>query len=221
MKKLVLSGALAVALSGVAVQVAQARAFVGLDVGYDRAVLPSGNNGFVNEIYRDFGKAGGADGFNVSANIGGEWLFGGYVGLRTFLGLGYGHAYFTGVSLNIIDVNLNLDVLANAYNGGSFSVGLFAGVGAGLGTAARDFSAEAIVVGLNAPIYFRLGASMTLGEHNRIDITTILPMLSYSAVGFAGGFAGLTPEDRLDMVRFGVIGPYNPIRFNIGYKFIF
>ncbi|MWV63084.1 outer membrane beta-barrel protein [Helicobacter saguini] len=219
MKKLLINGTLALALSASLVQVAWARAFVGIDAGYDSA-FPKLDNGLAKESYQNFTKYS-IDGWNVGLNVGGEWFFGGsgYVGLRTFLQLGYGQGYFHGVTLNIIDVNLNLDLLANFYNSGSFSVGAFLGVGAGINTAARDLAGQSIMLGLNIPIYGRAGFTFGLGEHSRVDITASLPILSYNMIGFAGG--GMSAEDLADMFRYGIVGAYNPIRFNVGYKFIF
>lgn len=221
MKKIFLSSILAFVLSLSLVQMAQARAFIGIDVGYDSA-YPKLDNGMAKESYQNFTKYG-VDGWNVGLNLGGEWFFGdsNYVGLRTFLQIGYGQGYFHGVSLNLIDLNLNLDLLANFYASDSFSLGAFVGVGSGFNTAARDFGAEAIVLGLNIPTYGRVGLSFGLGEHSRVDVGASLPILSYNVIGFAGGVGGMSAEDRLNMFRYGIIGAYNPIRFNVGYKFVF
>ncbi|RDU65381.1 hypothetical protein CQA53_06300 [Helicobacter didelphidarum] len=212
MKKILALGLVSLSLSAT---LAQARTFVGIDAGYDRGSFES-TNGLAKKSYTGFINAP-AEGWNVGINVGGEWFFGEYVGLRTFLGLGYGQAFAqANTNLHVLDVNLNFDIMANVVNTGSFSTGLFVGVGAGFGIAAQKLSAEALV-SMNIPIYGRAGITFGLGEHSRIDVTAILPILSYNMIGFMGTDA----ETAADMVAAGVPGAYNPLRFNVGYKFLF
>lgn len=185
MKKIMLSGLISVA-------VMQAKLFVGIDGGYDLGYFKTvshnsyllGSTAFENT--RD-------SNFYAGLNIGTQHFFGDYFGLRWFIGAGYIGSFKTA------ELNLGVDAILNFFNNNNFSFGIFAGVGSGFQLLVRPVSKGEI------PIIGRVGLSFGIGEHNRIDITTQIPIITWSIEAFDKAFGEI----------------YAPVRISLGYKFIF
>lgn len=104
--------------------------------------------------------------FYAGLNIGTQHFFGDYFGLRWFIGAGYIGSFKTA------ELNLGVDAILNFFNNNNFSFGIFAGVGSGFQLLVRPVSKGEI------PIIGRVGLSFGIGEHNRIDITTQIPIIT-------------------------------------------
>lgn len=214
MKKILAVGLISFSLS---VTLAQAKFFVGVQGGYDDGAFTI-KNGFVSDSYKQFAGDNNGRGWNLGVDFGSEWFFGDYIGLRNFIGLGYGQSKFMNSNLDVYDINVNLDVMFNAYKANSLSIGVFVGAGAGVNMTTSSFNIESLALGWNIPIYARTGLTFGIGEHHRIDLSASLPLLSYSFIGFQKNIGA---DLATDLENAGIHGAYNPIRFTLGYRYIF
>lgn len=194
----------------------EAKTFVGIDVGYDRSAF-SIRNGIASAPYES--SIGTTNGWVVNASLGGEWLFTEFVGLRTFLGIGYGQIYIQRLAFHSLNVDLNLDLLVNFLNTSDISLGAFVGAGAGINSALQHFMFEGFLLGGNLASYGRIGVTMGFLENDRFDLTAQLPITTTSVIG--ANATSFTPEQIQALIDSGVVGAHNPIRITLGYKFIF
>ncbi|WP_104763682.1 outer membrane beta-barrel protein [Helicobacter aurati] len=215
MKKLLALGVISFSLSA---SLAEARFFLGVEGGYSRGVATF-SNGFASDSYKNFIDST-LEGWNADIDIGGQWFFGERIGIRTFLGLGYGQAYVNSESLHDVNMNINFDFMADLIKGSSVSFGVFVGAGGGYSFTTQSLGLSPLILGATFPIYARAGFSVGLGENSRIDITAKLPLLTYSVIGFQG-FDSLSEDDKKDLSEFGIVGAYNPVRFSVSYKYVF
>ncbi|STQ86732.1 outer membrane beta-barrel protein [Helicobacter muridarum] len=215
MKKLLVAGLISFSLSA---SLAEARFFLGVEGGWGK-----GETTFENKVvkYGEFTNSKAMHGWLALLNIGGEWMFNEMIGMRTFLSLGYGQNYFVEKTFHDIELGINADMILDLYNNGSFSFGLFGGIGSGYNSTFEKFGFAGIIIGTNIPIYGRAGLTFGLGENSRVDLTTYLPIASYNVIGFKGGLGELSEGDINDLNKFGIAGAYNPIRFTLAYRYIF
>ena len=204
MKKVIITGLVSVALSAT---LAEAKFFVGVEGEYgmssiyttpfaSQGTVSWGNRGFDGGPWYPYYQEWG-----VGINIGTEHFFNNYVGFRWLFGIGYGQIFYPSwfIDYQQIALQLGVDGLFNIINTGSFSLGLFAGLGF-----RTDFIAENFFVRLGSihgNLLGRVGFTLGFGEHNRIDIGVGIPFMTVAISNNAFMHA--------------------PIRFNIGYKFLF
>lgn len=135
MKKLIVSGALALAFSTSAVVAEESGAFVGVDLGLaNLSKMTSESNGGTRTTYAlgslRYGLMGGY-----------KWFFTENVGLRAYVALNNGTSYLqdastqtpNGNQFNSMFVNANVDFLNTFYNSEQVSAGWFAGLSLGVG----------------------------------------------------------------------------------------
>lgn len=136
MKKLIVSGALALAFSTSAVVAEESGAFVGVDLGLaNLSKMTSELNGGTQTTYAlgslRYGLMGGY-----------KWFFTENVGLRAYVALNNGTSYLqdastqtprNGNQFNSMFVNANVDFLNTFYNSEQVSAGWFAGLSLGVG----------------------------------------------------------------------------------------
>lgn len=136
MKKLIVSGALALAFSTSAVVAEESGAFVGVDLGLaNLSKMTSESNGGTQTTYAlgslRYGLMGGY-----------KWFFTENVGLRAYVALNNGTSYLqdastqtsrNGNQFNSMFVNANVDFLNTFYNSEQVSAGWFAGLSLGVG----------------------------------------------------------------------------------------
>ena len=209
MKKVIVTGLVSVALSAT---LAEAKFFLGLEGEYSissaytftrpQGDITWGNRGFDGGPGYPFYQE-----WTAGINLGTEHLFNEYIGLRWLFGINYGQFVKPSSDSQQLDLQLGIDGLFNFVNTGSFSFGLFAGLGLRLNIFGPDLFATSRgpdVVGNNgvANLLGRIGFTLGFGEHNRIDIGVGIPFMSISG-----------SEDGTLM--------HAPIRFNVGYKFLF
>ncbi|TLD81106.1 outer membrane beta-barrel protein [Helicobacter trogontum] len=218
MKKILALGVISFSLS---TALAEAKFFLGVDAGV------SITNGFHGT---DNGAAWGSGAFYgqgqnfqnwlVGINLGTEHLFvDDLVGFRWFLGVNYGQMYkpnaITVFIMNdiinvdnwsIFEVQLGVDALVNFIALDGISFGAFAGIAGNTSIFKPDMfkvvAAQEDLFGFSgAGVVGRLGLTMGIGEHNRIDFTTVIPIVT------------------IDIGKDGAA--YDPISFMLGYKVLF
>ena len=209
MKKVIVTGLVSVALSAT---LAEAKFFLGLEGEYSissaytfsrpQGDITWGNRGFDGGPGYPFYQE-----WTAGLNLGTEHLFNEYIGLRWLFGINYGQFVKPSEDWQQLAFQLGIDGLFNFVNTGSFSFGLFTGLGLRLNIFGPDLHATSRgpnVVPNNAVanLLGRIGFTLGFGEHNRIDIGVGIPFMSISGA-----------EDGTLM--------HAPIRFNVGYKFLF
>lgn len=199
--------------------VAQARFYLGVEGGFASQGLASAqvkgkgleahtiSTGGLGDLIRD-----GAKGYSVSIVFGTENFFTKYFGLRWGLGLGYSSTekdlmegiYKRELEFNTITSDLSFDLMLNFVNTGSFSFGIFGGVGAEYQYFTNAGKPRWHALGFEG----RAGLSALLGGHHRLEVFTKLPFAEVSAKATKG-------DDHLLV--------YNVSKAVIGasYKFVF
>lgn len=127
----------------------------------------------------------GAKGYSVGIILGTENFFTRYFGLRWGFGVGYASVekdLVEGTSkreleFNTITSDLNFDLMVNFYNNGSFSFGIFGGVGAEYQYFTNASKPRWHALGLVG----RAGLSTLLGGHHRLELFAKLPFAEMSA----------------------------------------
>ena len=209
MKKVIVTGLVSVALSAT---LAEAKFFLGLEGEYSissaytfarpQGDITWGNRGFDGGPGYPFYQE-----WTAGINLGTEHLFNEYIGLRWLFGINYGQFVKPSEDSQQLAFQLGIDGLFNFVNTGSFSFGLFAGLGLRMNMFGPDLFATSlgpgtVVNNVVANLLGRIGFTLGFGEHNRIDIGVGIPFMSISGT-----------EDGTLM--------HAPIRFNVGYKFLF
>lgn len=122
------------------------------------------------------------------ATIGYEAMFLRWLGLRSYVGIGYGTAFFKGIEdtlrtnqANLLEATLNLDLLFDFVSKDSVSFGLFVGTSGGLhywhGPLIRALAENAGIRDLFGAVGLNAGLSLGLGSHHSIDFLTRLSFL--------------------------------------------
>ena len=127
MKKLMVSGVLALALSGVAMA-EESGGFVGVDLGISNAAMITESGGEKAGVYS-------LGNFRYGLMGGYKWFFTESFGLRAYLQVNNGSHYVgdigQGSTFNTLNVMANVDALYNFYTSEASSAGLFAGLSFG------------------------------------------------------------------------------------------
>lgn len=161
--------------------VASAKFYVGVETGYlgqggmfEFRPTSSGfhtiSTGSIDDIIANSGK-----GFGIAGLLGQEANFG-IIGLRWGLGLGYGTVDFDdGVDwkLETFTTEVSFDMLLNLVNKGSFSFGIFGGIGTQYQLVLNSFPGFDAVhtLGFDG----RVGLTTLLARHHRLEVYTKLP----------------------------------------------
>lgn len=209
---------------------ANARFFLGIDGGYsmdkvdvkieDETVMGvvTKPGSFTKDAYL-------GNGYLFNINLGTEHHFdkNNYVGFRWFLGLGYGRTTLINQSdksiqypSSIIEANLGADLLLDVIKFGKNSLGVFGGVEGGVNVVLSDdyrylgeeAGATASFSSLEFLAQARVGLSLFLAEHHRIEFVTKIPV--YTLTG------PIRDSDNINRSYF-----YKPLQFMLGYKYIF
>ena len=192
MKKLMVSGALALAFSGVAMA-EESGAFVGVDLGL--ASLTKMESDLQNTYALGNLRYGLVGGY--------KWFFTQSVGLRAYVSVNNGANYMQSVAagnqFNSLFVNANVDFLNTFYNNEQVSAGWFAGVslGAGIHSGGVVKQNTAAFNNLSNISGFDLGINLGLrtlfGKHHGIEFFTRFGVVGASATGEMS--AGATKVD--------------------------
>ena len=186
MKKLMVSGALALALSG-ALVAEESGAFVGVDLGVSsltKAESDAQGSAYSYGTLR-YGLVGGY-----------KWFFTENVGLRAYVSVNNGANYMqsanAGNQFNTLLVHANVDFLNTFYNSEQVSAGWFAGIALGAGIHSggavkkntAGFSNLSNISGFDLGI--NLGLRTLFGKHHGIEFVTRLGVVGASATGEMG-----------------------------------
>ena len=222
MKKLIVSGALALAFSTSAVVAEESGAFVGVDLGLanlSKMTSESSMNGGTQTTYAlgslRYGLMGGY-----------KWLFTENVGLRAYVALNNGTSYLqdastggnnqtpNGNQFNSMFVNANVDFLNTFYNSEQVSAGWFAGLSLGVGihsggivkatTANSNLSnISGFDMGIN------LGLRTLFGKKHGIEFFTRFGVIGASATAEINGTPTKTDMSTTQIYNTGVRYTYN------------
>lgn len=132
----------------------------------------------------------GARGYSVGIVFGTENFFTQYFGTRWGLGLGYSSAEKDlvengskrEIEFNTITTDLSFDLMLNFVNTGSFSFGIFGGVGAEYQYFTNAVKPRWHALGFEG----RAGLSTLLGGHHRVEVFAKLPFAEVSAKATQG-----------------------------------
>ena len=216
MKKLIVSGALALAFSTSAVVAEESGAFVGVDLGLaNLSKMTSESNGGTQTTYAlgslRYGLMGGY-----------KWFFTENVGLRAYVALNNGTSYLqdastqtpNGNQFNSMFVNANVDFLNTFYNSEQVSAGWFAGLSLGVGihsggivkatTANSNLSnISGFDMGIN------LGLRTLFGKKHGIEFFTRFGVIGASATAEINGTPIKTDMSTTQIYNTGVRYTYN------------
>ncbi|HIV49182.1 MAG TPA: outer membrane protein [Candidatus Helicobacter avicola] len=194
MKKLMVSGALALALSTSALVAEESGGFVGVDLG-----LASLTKMTMIPVGQDVGLSINSLGNLRYGLVGGyKWFFTQSVGLRAYVAVNNGASYGGAGQFNSLFVNANVDFLNTFYNSEQVSAGWFAGVslGAGIhsgGIVSQYTGTNGMFSNLSNISGFDLGINLGLrtlfGKHHGVEFFTRFGALGASATGENGGVA--------------------------------
>lgn len=183
------------------VSVAQARFFMGVEGGYsvtsfkgtDMKSNRSGGYGtvFGPSVLTDAFK--NSYGYSAALTIGTENFFGNYFGVRSAIFGGYTHTSkkigATRIGSDFIDAGLNLDLILNAFNNNQTSFGFFGGVEAGYHYWLNKHSSYKSLASDHLMDFSgRVGITMLLGGHNRLELLAKIP---FASVGFGKSLGGI------------------------------
>ena len=214
MKKLMVSGALALALTSSAVVAEESGALVGLDLGISNAVMTSEMANTIIEKTTSVGN------FRYGLMGGYKWFFTESFGLRTYLQVNNGTSYSptgeTHVSISTLNVMANVDVLYNFYTSEQSSAGLFAGLSFGYAIHYGDTVDAMTANGLKDPSGFDMGINLGLrtifAKHHGVEF--------FNRFGVVGASATTTSNNTLFSVdtKMSILQPY---AFGVRYTYNF
>lgn len=120
------------------------------------------------------------DGFNVGLNLGDEYSWGNYFGLRSYFTLGYSSAYAKAFStqMNLLDVSLALEPMANLYYSQNVAFGVFGGIDLTYHYWMNkdEFISDGFLTSKHfADLAFRAGVSVLMMTRYRIEFLARLP----------------------------------------------
>ena len=217
MKKLMVSGVLALALSGVAMA-EESGGFVGVDLGISNAAMTQENSGFTNSTFT-------LGNFRYGLMGGYKWFFTESFGLRAYLQVNNGANYgaptlvYTSVpglptqigrpSFSTLNVMANVDALYNFYTSEASSAGLFAGLSFGYAIhyggvvkeqqeAQDQFNPSGFDMGIN------FGVRTIFAKHHGIEFFN-----RFGVIGANSEIAGGTKNTILQPYAFGVRYTFN------------
>lgn len=217
MKKLIVSGALALAFSTSAVVAEESGAFVGVDLGISNAVMT-----------RDAGAT--SDGSDKRASIGNfrygllggyKWFFTESFGLRAYLQVNNGanqipEGVDTHTTINTLNVMANVDALYNLYSTQESSIGLFAGLSFGYAIHSGKAVDDLKKTGLKDPSGFDMGINFGLrtiiAKHHGIEFFNRFGIIGASATSTLGAGTPLATDVKMTTLQpyaFGVRYTYN------------
>ena len=209
MKKLLTIGLISIGLSA---SLAEARFFLGIDLGYDFSGIdgesPNRSGGekgtirFGTELFghTDLKFHSGVAGLNLGTQHDLNDVF----GLRWFFGLSYAQSFNRGGDLQALNFALGIDTLFNFTS----SFGAFAGIEAAF--SAHDYVGKLFASGsknemtndVGAGASGRVGLAFIVDENSRFELTARIPIMQ-AVLSRKGGFL------------------HRPLRFTLGYKYVF
>ncbi len=193
---------------------AEARFFLGLEASYGLSDIKFdggesgkifwGSNVFNNE------KFGEVHYWVAGINLGTQHDISDMLGWRWFFGVNYGENINrkNAINLQYLELQLGGDILFNFTQSDSLSFGAFTGIAGNFNshsTNGKLFTTTSIdenLGGSSAGLIGRVGLALVVGEHNRFELTTNIPIMQASLSKHGGSVL-------------------NPITFTLGYKFIF
>lgn len=206
MKKIINTLILVLSLSAVA----EARFFLGVDANYIPKNIVDENGGKV--VLKHL--------FEAGVNLGTEHYFGAsnIVGMRWFLGASVGNKILGPRLMNdgllakndrvfTIGLQLGIDVLVDIIKSENVDFGLFAGLDGGLGFMGPGIQKEVFGSARGFPLSSRIGLTLKLASHHRLETTLGIPLYTFSAGKDSTG------KD-IELYRKNLI-------VSLGYKFVF
>ena len=203
MRKILLVGLVSFSLSA---SLAEARFFIGLETGYEFNGKPT----FVNSTKEMvFGSSVltsgiGRDAWTIGYSLGTEHIWG-FVGLRWFLGVNYSLGVLDkSQGLQVLETQLGIDTIFNFTDSDSFAMGMFVGIAGNINM--MTLTGKLLQFDyMGSGAIGRLGFTFKFGSHNRLDITSSIPILQ------------VAPFIDENLKKGGI---YDPIRLTIGYKVV-
>ncbi|WP_394952049.1 outer membrane beta-barrel protein [uncultured Helicobacter sp.] len=215
MKKLMVSGALALALSGVAMA-EESGGFVGVDLGVSNSVMNM-DAGALGDTIGLNAKAASVGNFRYGLMGGYKWFFTESFGLRAYLQVNNGANQIpAGLNLhetiNTLNVMANVDALYNFYASEASSAGLFAGLSFGYAIHYGGIVKDIVDGGLKDPSGFDMGINFGVrtifAKHHGIEFLNRFGVIGASAT---------TSESGMD-VKMSILQPY---AFGVRYTYNF
>lgn len=217
MKKLIVSGALALAFSTSAVVAEESGAFVGVDLGISNAVMTQDAGGGPAALNK---KAASVGNFRYGLLGGYKWFFTESFGLRAYLQVNNGaNQTPEGVDahsiINTLNVMANVDALYNLYSTQENSIGLFAGLSFGYAIHYGKVVDDLKKTGLKDPSGFDMGINFGLrtiiAKHHGIEFFNRFGVVGASATSTLGAApaAADVKMTTLQPYAFGVRYTYN------------
>ena len=217
MKKLIVSGALALAFSTSAVVAEESGAFVGVDLGMSNAVMTL-DAGATSD---NSAKTASIGNFRYGLLGGYKWFFTESFGLRAYLQVNNGANQIpagldTHAIINTLNVMANVDALYNLYSTQENSIGLFAGLSFGYAIHSGKLVDDMKKTGLKDPSGFDMGINFGLrtiiAKHHGIEFFNRFGVVGASATSTLGAgtpFAVDAKMTTLQPYAFGVRYTYN------------
>ncbi|HIV48295.1 outer membrane beta-barrel protein [uncultured Helicobacter sp.] len=218
MKKLMVSGALALAFSGVAMA-EESGAFVGVDLGLSNGKMTRETMG--SEQIQDVNF-----GFRYGLMGGYKWFFTESFGLRAYLQVNNGSLKLkdmpaTPNTYNTLNVMANVDALWNFYTSNENAVGLFAGLSLGYAIHNGGIVKQYVDSGIKDPSGFDMGINFgvrsILAKHHGIEIFSRFGVVGASATS-ATSVPGVPGVPGTIDVKMTTMQPY---AFGVRYTFNF
>ncbi|WP_394967807.1 outer membrane beta-barrel protein [uncultured Helicobacter sp.] len=220
MKKLIVSGALALAFSTSAVVAEESGAFVGVDLGMSNAVMTqdAGGGPAAGSLNN---KAASVGNFRYGLLGGYKWFFTESFGLRAYLQVNNGanqipEGVDTHAIINTLNVMANVDALYNLYSTQESSIGLFAGLSFGYAIHSGKAVDDLKKTGLKDPSGFDMGINFGLrtiiAKHHGIEFFNRFGIIGASATSTLGAGTPLATDVKMTTLQpyaFGVRYTYN------------
>lgn len=179
------------------------RSLVGIEGSYIMGAIKRSSLSSELEQFKN-----GPKGFSVGLNLGDEYFWGRYFGLRSYFTVGYSSVFKNVANANrqasLLDVSLALEPIINFYNSGQSSFGIFGGVDAAYhywinkhSFVGRDLLTKKHFLDFGA----RAGISFLVASNHRFEILARLP------------FAYVASDTARDIPR--------SINFAASYKYVF
>lgn len=215
MKKLIVSGALALAFSTSAVVAEESGAFVGVDLGMSNAVMTRDAGANVGS-----NKAASIGNFRYGLLGGYKWFFTENFGLRAYLQVNNGanqtpSGLDAHTTINTLNVMANVDALYNLYSTQESSIGLFAGLSFGYAIHSGKAVDDLKKTGLKDPSGFDMGINFGLrtiiAKHHGIEFFNRFGVIGASATSTLGAAPAAVDVKMttLQPYAFGVRYTYN------------
>lgn len=199
--------------------VAQARFYIGVDGAYTSQGLPAIQEKGKGIEFHTISPSGlkdliknGSGGYSVGVVLGSESFWGKYFGMRWGIGAGYASVKIkeknngetTKTPIDTLTSELSVDMMVNFVNTGSFSFGVFGGVGAEYQYVLNNGDPKKHALDFVG----RTGLSTLLGGHHRMEVFAKLPFASMSSK-FSSGDSN------------AFLYKMSKVSFGASYKFVF